>query len=237
MAHPSPSPVKKSSPAPRRKRTPKPATPRQVMAEGESPTVEAPLPGFSRPLETDLPPNPSLNDPGTAGVAAAPESLEFGSIPEPPTSRRFKFGPFRRPRLRLLSGSVDEDTKEMLASAAGMALMALASLLHNGFAPDRRFGPNDVFKADADDHAHIADPLASIAARRVPAGMSEDSDVADLLHAAIGTGAYGVKNARARQQLVRLQQQGGWSPDLEGAADPVGSTVAADLATGAEGAA
>lgn len=231
MAHPSPNPTKKSTPGRRPKPTPKPATPSTTKLEPE--TVTAALPGFSRPPEDDpgLRPPPPPSDAAPAGVSGDPAPPEPTPTPESPTSRRFRFGPFRRPRLRLLSGSVDDDTKETLAAGAGLFLAGLGDLLHARFASDHRFGPNDVWRVTAEDHTHIAEPLAQIAARRVPAGLDGDSDGADLIHAAVGIGVYGVKNIRARGQLLRVAQLGAWSEAER--ADPVGPAAGPDLATGA----
>lgn len=212
---------------------PKPTSPKTDPSPSE--TVSAGIPQFKRtpePTPVESPTRDQMSPPeilSGAGDDSVPEDPTLDSGPMPGSrTRRFKL------KLRLLSGKVDSDARDLILQGTSTALASIGQLLHLQFANPRRFGPNDVWLADDDDHKYIAVPLANIAARRAPAGLGEDSDLGDLIVASIATGGYAVKNLQRRGQLARLAASGAWS--AAEAANPVGNSAGPDLASSPVGA-
>lgn len=74
-----------------------------------------------------------------------------------------------------------------------------------GWLRARRHGPAiaKAWIADEADQANIGDPLARIAARRIPAGVGHAApDVVDGIDALMGTVNYGVSHAKAEAELI-----------------------------------
>lgn len=221
---PSPAPADQSPPSP------PPDPPATSSSPGD---LAADLPGFRPPPD---PPEPSsqpsqpssLGSDAAAGDGGVPIDLE---PPEPgPTQAprtRWGAGQFPRLSLSLRRGAVDPETKKLFAEFTGKLLEILGTLLQARYASPDRFGPNNVFMPDEGDMRHIAEPAASMIARRAPGGIQGDSDAADLLSIALGTGGYAIKNIDRRRPLLRAERSGAWS-GLEGpgaGGEPVGSTA------------
>lgn len=226
-------------------KTPRKTTGPQPEASPTSPTVSAAIPSYARTTEQ---PAPTDTTTATAtatpaeqpGITSPPETPPAGgadsaagtpdgpaATPGSPTRRRGRW-------LRLMAGKVDPEARALVLQGATAALAGIGQLLHLQFANPRRFGANDVWLPDSDDQQYIAGPVASIIARRMPDGVGEDSDVGDLITAAIATGGYAIKNVQARGKLVRLSKTGGWS-DAE-RADSAPASPGPDFAAGVGGA-
>lgn len=98
---------------------------------------------------------------------------------------------------------------EVARTAVGIASIGV------GWLRARRHGPAiaQAWMADEEDQANIGDPLARIAARRIPVAAGQAApDVVDGIDALMGTVNYGLRHARAEAELITAAGGGAYEP-------------------------
>ena len=166
-----------------------PASPSSPTPQFRAPTtVTAPgikmLAGNRRPSRT---PSTPRNSP--APSASSTDSGPADPLATEPPSRAATGtrSPGSKP------GPVPEFDSAAVKDIARGLLLGATALLHNYLARTEDERAQQVWVADEDDQAAIADPLAKIAGRRGGPAMA-NPDMADLLTAGFGALGYAVKN-------------------------------------------
>jgi len=166
------------------KSQPKNAASSSKVSPPESPTASSPP--ASPPSQSS--PDPSIlfspSDPPEAPEMAWVSDVDddFGSAPPAPE---------RAPE------SVQEELQDIARTTVTVVTGLAHDLLTAEGSPEREAG---LYLADEDDLEGIADPLASLASRRMPAGAG-NPDVGDLMRLGFDLVGYWIKNRVQRMQL------------------------------------
>lgn len=186
--------------------------PRPSASPSPSPTpLQDPTPPlspfFQQPPEDLSPsPSPSLPDPAPDSSSSPGPSLDDRGSASSSYTRSTLGKPEQKPLGRA-----------QLRKVAGAAVTALGGLLANVLtAPESVEREQKLWVPDEQDVQAIGDPLAGIAARRVPAGVAgpDTPDVVALVVGLVGyVGKQFAKRAELRAERARLQAQQDLWPD------------------------
>lgn len=174
---------------------PQSPTPPPSPPETTSPELEGPAVNMFGPMPAEMPVPPSP-DPGPSSYSSPSDPSDelgpdFGSGPRS-TAEAAASGDWRKRRRELKP--VVATAVETAGGIANAVLTAEDSLERQA----------DLYLPDPDDVEAIAEPLAGLASRRVPAGP-ENPDVADLIGLAFGLVGYVVKQLRKRAAIKAAQ--------------------------------
>jgi hypothetical protein len=182
-------------------------------------------------------PSPTLTSPETATTPTTPAPSETSSLLfQPPTTTANSTSPLEEELssgspdeplshdpgdesgsdLRsTLSGKVTRRLKRSLLPTARTMVTAVGAAVHQALTVDGSLErQHELYLPDEDDVEAIAEPLASLASRRLPEGAG-DPDVEDLISLAFGVAGYVVKQLQLRAQIRAYKRQLAQTPTVD----------------------
>lgn len=156
----------------------------------------ATMPGF---LPPPTPRGPDPLDPEATTIRPPSDGPDFSSEDELDELDDERPSPSEPPKSSPASTADPSLFVDVARTAVGIASIGV------GWLRAKRHGPAiaQAWIADEEDQANIGDPLARIAARRIPAAAGEAApDVVDGIDALMGTVNYGLRHARAEAETI-----------------------------------